>query len=234
MNGWRLMVAATWIVLPTSTGGFLNRLMLAATRARAVHEDRVAVGLGARHVLDRDIAAGAGPVLDDDGAAGERPHLLGEIAHQHVGAAAGRERADEMDVLGRIVAAARGSAGATTRPASSSASRRIPTRMRICVSSRGTTTPALMERPDFRVAARSRRLFLERFLAGLAELPAARSARRRTSVSASSMAEIGRCKKIIGSPRESTSERRRFSSISGPRMKPRTSGAGSQPNRTRM
>jgi hypothetical protein len=31
MNGCRLMVATTWIVLPTSTGGLLNRLMLAAT-----------------------------------------------------------------------------------------------------------------------------------------------------------------------------------------------------------
>ena len=53
------------------------------------------------------------------------------------------------------------------------------------------------------------------------------------TVRASSVAEIGRSRKTIGSPREITIERRRFSSISGPRMKPSTSGAGSRPNLTR-
>jgi hypothetical protein len=47
---------------------------------------------------------------------------------------------------------------------------------------------------------------------------------------ARSVAEIGRSKKMIGSPREIWSERRRFTSISGPRMKPSTSGTGSHPN----
>ncbi len=38
--------------------------------------------------------------------------------------------------------------------------------------------------------------------------------------------------KTHGSPRESSIARRRFSSIKGPRMKPRISGAGSQPSLT--
>ena len=33
----------------------------------------------------------------------DRAQLLGEVAHDHVGAAAGRKRADEMDVLARIL-----------------------------------------------------------------------------------------------------------------------------------
>jgi hypothetical protein len=33
---------------------------------------------------------------------------------------------------------------------------------------------------------------------------------------------------VVGSPRDSSIARRRFSSIIGPRMKPRISGAGSQ------
>ena len=71
--------------------------------AAAMHEDGVAVRLGARDVFERDVAARAGAVLDDDVLAGERPHLLGEVAHQHVGAGARRERADEVDVLRRIL-----------------------------------------------------------------------------------------------------------------------------------
>ena len=44
----------------------------------------------------------------------------------------------------------------------------------------------------------------------------------------SSPALIGRVTNTLGSPRDSSSARRRFSSIIGPRMKPSSSGAGSQ------
>ncbi|OJU36889.1 MAG: hypothetical protein BGN94_04125 [Rhizobiales bacterium 68-8] len=40
---------------------------------------------------------------------------------------------------------------------------------------------------------------------------------------------VGRVTNTLQSPRERSSVRRRFSSNSGPRMKPRISGAGSQP-----
>ena len=45
----------------------------------------------------------------------------------------------------------------------------------------------------------------------------------------SSSALIGRSTNTIGSPRERYMARRKFSSISGPRMKPRMNGAGSAP-----
>ena len=47
---------------------------------------------------------------------------------------------------------------------------------------------------------------------------------------ARSAAEIGRVRNTDGSPREMMSARRRFSSSSGPRTKPSSSGAGSQPH----
>ena len=71
-------------------------------RVAGVNEDGVAVGPGAHRVFGGDVAAGAGLVLDQHGAAGERAQFLGKITHHHVGAAARRERADEVDVLGRI------------------------------------------------------------------------------------------------------------------------------------
>ena len=42
--------------------------------------------------------------------------------------------------------------------------------------------------------------------------------------------ESGRVRKVVQSPRESSKARRRFYSIIGPRMKPSSSGAGSQPS----
>jgi hypothetical protein len=47
----------------------------------------------------------------------------------------------------------------------------------------------------------------------------------------SRLADSGRCTKVFQSPRDSSSARRRFSSILGPRMKPSSSGAGSQRRR---
>ncbi len=44
----------------------------------------------------------------------------------------------------------------------------------------------------------------------------------------SSPSDSGRVTNTVGSPRDSSMARRRFSSIIGPRMKPRISGAGSQ------
>src|SRR6185437_9593344 len=50
-----------------------------------------------------DVARSARLVLDDDGAPGDRPQLLGKIAHEHVGAAARRESANQADVLARVL-----------------------------------------------------------------------------------------------------------------------------------
>lgn len=50
---------------------------------------------------------------------------------------------------------------------------------------------------------------------------------RRAAATASRLAETGRVRKLVASPRESDIARRRFSSIIGPRMKPSSSGAGS-------
>ena len=70
--------------------------------------DRIAVRLGARRILGRDVAVGSGLVLHDHRLAGGDAQLLGEVTHQHVGAAAGRERADHMDLVARIIIRPRG------------------------------------------------------------------------------------------------------------------------------
>jgi hypothetical protein len=51
-----------------------------------------------------------------------------------------------------------------------------------------------------------------------------------SSEASSSPADSGRCTKVDQSPKDSSSARRRFSSIIGPRMKPSSSGAPSQPS----
>src|SRR6185295_14835398 len=50
------------------------------------------------------------------------------------------------------------------------------------------------------------------------------------AASASKVALIGRCKKTIGSPRDSSMARRRYSSIRGPRIYANNIGAGSAPS----
>ena len=100
MNGCWLMVAATCRSFTASTGRLLNRCWLAATAEPAWTWTVWPSGLARARELGRDVAGGAGLVLHDHGAAGERAQLFGKIAHQHVGAAAGREAADEADVLG--------------------------------------------------------------------------------------------------------------------------------------
>ena len=49
-----------------------------------------------------------------------------------------------------------------------------------------------------------------------------------SSAAISRPADSGRVAKVVQSPRDSSSARRRFYSIIGPRMKPSSSGAGSQ------
>ena len=51
----------------------------------------------------RNIAAGAGLVFDENDAACDHAQAFGEKPHQHIGAAARRKRADEMDVLTGIL-----------------------------------------------------------------------------------------------------------------------------------
>jgi hypothetical protein len=53
------------------------------------------------HVGRRDGAAGTGAVLDDHVLAEQLLQLLAQLARQHIGRAAGRERRDERDHLAR-------------------------------------------------------------------------------------------------------------------------------------
>jgi len=65
-------------------------------------KDSVSVGFGLRHVNEGEVAGGPDLVLDDDGPAKEGAHVLGEVAREHVGAAAGWIRRDHVHLAGRI------------------------------------------------------------------------------------------------------------------------------------
>ena len=69
--------------------------------AGLAEHDRVAVGRRLGDRVDAEVAAGAGLVVDDEGPAGGRGDLLAGLAGNDVGAAAGRERHDDADRLGR-------------------------------------------------------------------------------------------------------------------------------------
>jgi hypothetical protein len=58
--------------------------MLAAMVVPAKRIEHMAVGLGARDELGRDVRIGADLVLDQHRTPGERPQLLGEVAHENV------------------------------------------------------------------------------------------------------------------------------------------------------
>jgi hypothetical protein len=88
---------------------FLERLVLEISiqRRRRRHPDvkqqqRVAVGLGLRHLGDPERAAGTADVLDHEGRTRHRlAHRLGKVARDRIGRAAGRERHHDRDrVLG--------------------------------------------------------------------------------------------------------------------------------------
>jgi hypothetical protein len=61
----------------------------------------VAVGLGVRDVLGRDVAGAAGLVLDDDALTPGFRELRRQDARRRVDAAARRDRADDAHRLGR-------------------------------------------------------------------------------------------------------------------------------------
>jgi hypothetical protein len=63
-------------------------------------DERVAVRLGARRLLHRDVAAAARAVVDDDRLAEALLHLGGHGARDDRAGAAGRERHQEADRLG--------------------------------------------------------------------------------------------------------------------------------------
>ncbi|MNL09214.1 hypothetical protein D3C87_1299660 [compost metagenome] len=69
---------------------------------RGREQQRVAVGRSLGDVLRRDHGAGAGLVLHQHGLAQALVQPLGEQARHDVGRAAGRERHDERDGLGRV------------------------------------------------------------------------------------------------------------------------------------
>ena len=64
--------------------------------------------------------------------------------------------------------------------------------------------------------------------ADAARIEGSKASTSNTRARASSAAEIGRSRNTIGSPREITSARRRFSSISRPSTKPSSSGANGE------
>ena len=70
---------------------------------RQCHQQRVAVGLGARRLRIADRAAGAaGAVVDDDGLAEDFLQRRRHRPRREIGLAAGRKRHDHGDVAGRI------------------------------------------------------------------------------------------------------------------------------------
>jgi len=73
------------------------------------------------------------------------------------------------------------------------------------------------DRPLSSITARRLRMLLERLAKSVT-----------TAAIMSSANDNGRVKNVVGSPRDNSIARRRFSSIIGPRMKPRISGAASQ------
>jgi hypothetical protein len=66
-------------------------------RADVADDQGIAVGIGARHFLHREVAAAASLVLHDDRLAQAFFHLDGEGAGDDGGAAAGREGHDEAE-----------------------------------------------------------------------------------------------------------------------------------------
>ena len=108
MNGCRLMVAAIWNALPASTGGFYKGACWPRSRCRHGQGPCSRRALACATYSIAMLPPAADLVLDDDGVAGERAQLLGKIAHDHVGAAAGRKRADEVDILIGILLRLRG------------------------------------------------------------------------------------------------------------------------------
>ena len=199
-------------------------------RAAGMDEDGVAVGLGLGGVLRRDVAGGADLVLDDDRLAGDRADLLGEVAHQHVGAAAGREGAHEGDVAARIFvlrlerAGRRHDRGRGHRQGHSSRYSG-PTLVHRFLLLSGCIVSYRLFSPKIDALS-----FLERNFARPPDLrqhdQADDEARRDEQCRRNRPLDEDRSDRRATAP----CARRRFSSISGPRMKPSSSGAGSQPS----
>ena len=91
-----------------------------------LHDQRVAVRRGAHDRLGRDQRVAARAVVDDDLLAHVLRHLLRDDARELVGAAAGRERHEQLDGLVRIALRGRETASgpwpAAPRPAAASIS----------------------------------------------------------------------------------------------------------------
>ena len=69
--------------------------------AHRPHEDRVAIGFGARHRLHADHASGAGLVLDHDGLPEISRHLGRDDPRDRVDGAARRKTENDMQRTGR-------------------------------------------------------------------------------------------------------------------------------------
>ena len=109
MLGWTTSIS---VKLPSARHGreVLHRVVgdvLHQERRRGVrrvrrHQQRVAVGRGARDIHRRDGAVGAGTGLDDDALLQRHAERLGDHAGDRVAGAAGAERGDDGDRLVRI------------------------------------------------------------------------------------------------------------------------------------
>ena len=186
----------------------------AAVEERDLAEDRAGAELGE----EEGAASGVG-IADPHGAGAHQHHRGAGVVHDEDRRAARQERACAA-AMKRSRSTGRGGERGTSRaapprsPSGSPPSVRLPSsRARMLLLRRSSPPRRRPRRASCAPRAGPRR-------------------RGRAAASASSVAEIGRVRKIIGSPRERIMARRRCSSSSGPRTKPSRSGAGSQPSLT--
>src|SRR4029453_3798264 len=217
----------------------LEQMLIRRDRGRGMNEDGVAVGFRPSDIFHGDVAAGAGLVFHDHRAVWAQ--LFGKMPNQNIRAAAGRKGTDETDVLVRIglgLGAGRHRALGYGRRHRESRATRQPFRLGFHLFPPVQEITGRVDRspwPPVPVGQRQRGR-VHSWNASSRVLRNCGSTIRATTatVAARRTADIGRSKNTIGSPREMTKDRLRFSSMSGPRMNPKTSGAGSHPNLSRM
>ena len=102
-------------VLHRIVGQALEQIGIGRMRGVGRHQQRVAVGRGARDIGRRDHAVGARLVLDDDADAERLRQMLRDQPRRGVGAAAGRKRQHQRDVAARPIVGLRGGCGSETQ-----------------------------------------------------------------------------------------------------------------------
>ncbi|MGY3356214.1 hypothetical protein ACVWZK_002877 [Bradyrhizobium sp. GM0.4] len=103
--------------LTGSVGQAFEQIGIGRMRGVGGHQQRVAVGRGARDIGGGDHAVGARLVLDDDADAEGLRQMLRDQPRRGVGAAGGGERQHQRDVAARIIVGLRSGRGGETKGA---------------------------------------------------------------------------------------------------------------------